>query len=67
MLPKKAANFTDAKAMAEMTDGELFWKMNTGRAPMPAWNDLLPLEQRWELVNYIRTFAHPDHTASASK
>ena len=57
VLPRKAANFTDAKAMASMTDGELFWKMSTGRAPMPGWNDLLPLEQRWELVNYIRTFA----------
>jgi mono/diheme cytochrome c family protein len=58
VLPRKAANFTDAKAMSEKTDGELFWKMSNGRAPMPAWKELLPVRQRWELVNYLRTFAH---------
>jgi mono/diheme cytochrome c family protein len=57
VLPRKAASFRDAKTMGSTTDGELFWKMSTGRAPMPAWGDLLPVEQRWELVNYIRTFA----------
>ena len=65
VLPRKPANFTDAKMMDEMTDGELFWKMSTGRAPMPAWRDLLPVKQRWELVNYLRTFAHG--TAGPSK
>jgi mono/diheme cytochrome c family protein len=62
VLPTKAANFRDAKTMASMTDGELFWKMSTGRAPMPAWNDLLTVEQRWQLVNYIRTFARASAT-----
>lgn len=66
VLPKKAANFADAKTMASMTDGELFWKMSTGRAPMPGWNDLLPVEQRWELVNYIRTFARPGHAKKSA-
>jgi mono/diheme cytochrome c family protein len=58
VLPRKAANFTDGKTMSAMTDGELFWKMSNGRAPMPAWKELLPVRQRWELVNYLRTFAH---------
>ena len=65
VLPTKAANFTDARVMASMTDGELFWKMSTGRAPMPAWNDLLTVEQRWQLVNYIRAFARDGVTAPA--
>jgi mono/diheme cytochrome c family protein len=65
VLPRKAANFTDATKMATMTDGELFWKMSNGRAPMPAWKELLPVKQRWELVNYLRTFAHA--TGAASK
>jgi mono/diheme cytochrome c family protein len=35
---------------------------------MPAWEELLPDDQRWELVNYIRTFARPDSaTTSAAK
>ena len=66
MLPRKAANFTDAIKMATMTDGELFWKMSNGRAPMPAWKELLPVKQRWELVNYLRTFAHTSANASKS-
>lgn len=55
-LPKKPANFTDAKMMKEATDGELFWKITTGRPPMPTWESL-PETQRWELVNYVRTFS----------
>jgi mono/diheme cytochrome c family protein len=40
--------------MQKATDGELFWKMTTGRAPMPSWQDKLTETQRWELVNYLR-------------
>lgn len=57
VLPKKPANFTDAKMMSALTDGELFWKLSTGRPPMPAWGEVLSVKQRWELVNYLRTFA----------
>ncbi|HVB57677.1 MAG TPA: cytochrome c [Candidatus Acidoferrales bacterium] len=57
-LTIKPANFTDAKMMSQMTDGELFWKMSKGRGAMPAWEDQLSETERWELVNYIRTFAH---------
>jgi len=55
-LPKKPANFTDTKMMNAATDGELFWKITNGRPPMPTWQ-ALPETQRWELVNYIRTFS----------
>jgi mono/diheme cytochrome c family protein len=63
-LPRKPANFTDTKMMSEATDGELFWKMTTGRPPMPTW-ETLSETQRWELVNYLRTFAAK--AASANK
>lgn len=53
-LPQEPANFTDAQMMKKATDGELFWKMTTGRAPMPSWEDHLSETQRWELVNYLR-------------
>ena len=55
-LPRKPANFTDSKMMNATTDGELFWMISTGRPPMPTWQTLSET-QRWELVNYIRTFA----------
>jgi mono/diheme cytochrome c family protein len=50
----KPANFTDAKLMAEETDGSLFWKMSNGRGPMPAWKENLSDKERWELVGFIR-------------
>ncbi len=50
----KPANFTDAKMMATETDGSLFWKMTSGRGPMPSWKDTLTDKERWELVGYIR-------------
>jgi len=50
----KPANFTDAKMMRAETDGSIFWKMSTGRGPMPAWKDVLTEKERWELVGYIR-------------
>jgi len=40
-----------------MTDGELFWKISEGRRPMPEFKKRLTEEQRWQLVNYVRTFA----------
>lgn len=51
------ANFTDAKAMSRVTDGELFWKITTGHRPMPGFKDKLTDEERWQAVDYIRTFA----------
>jgi len=56
-LPEKPANFTDAKLTQKVTDGELFWKISTGRAPMPSWQDHFSETQRWELVNYLRVLS----------
>jgi mono/diheme cytochrome c family protein len=56
----KPSNFTDAKMMSEMTDGELFWRMSEGRPPMPPWKDQLTETQMWQLVNYLRTLAPKD-------
>ncbi len=56
-LSVKPANFTDPKLMKSETDGSLFWKMSNGRGPMPSWKGTLSETQRWQLVDYIRTFA----------
>jgi len=50
-------DFTDTQKMSESTDGELFWQITRGRLPMPAFADKLNEEERWEVVDYIRTFA----------
>ena len=41
------------------SDGSLFWKITTGKKPMPAYGKRLSETDRWNLVNYIRTI--PKH------
>jgi mono/diheme cytochrome c family protein len=54
-LKPKPANFTTAK-IQEQSDGALFWKLTTGRSPMASYKEILTDTQRWQLVNYIRSF-----------
>jgi mono/diheme cytochrome c family protein len=54
-LMPKPANFT-TEAIQAQSDGALFWKMTEGRAPMASYRETLKENQRWQLVNYIRTF-----------
>jgi mono/diheme cytochrome c family protein len=56
-LEKKPANLGARIRETGEKDGELFWKISEGRAPMVTWKTSLSETQRWELVNYIRTFA----------
>ena len=57
ILTTQPGNFTDASRMAEHTDGELFWKISTGREQMPAFEKKLSEQKRWQLVNYLRALA----------
>lgn len=50
-------DFTDAQEMRGLMDGELYWQITYGRLPMPAFADKVSEEGRWQLVDYIRTFA----------
>lgn len=56
MYTPPPADFTRS-AMANIRDGELFYKITEGRKPMPSFKKLLTADQRWKLVRYIRTFA----------
>jgi mono/diheme cytochrome c family protein len=56
-LERKPANLGARIKETGEKDGELFWKISEGRAPMVTWKASLSETQRWELVNYIRTFA----------
>jgi mono/diheme cytochrome c family protein len=57
MYDPMPSDFTDVHMMNEMSDGEIFWKMTEGRRPMPSFKKELTDEQRWQLVNFLRTFA----------
>jgi mono/diheme cytochrome c family protein len=37
------------------TDGALWWKITFGKRPMPGFGLRLSNEERWNLVNYLRT------------
>ena len=52
-LNPKPADWT-SKRVQDESDGELFWKISTGRGAMPAWKHL-PEKDRWALVQYLRT------------
>jgi hypothetical protein len=57
MLPYKPANL-DTSEVWQQTDGAIFWKIGTGRYPMPAWDPALTEEDRWNVINFMRsTFA----------
>lgn len=44
-------------ALWGQSDGELFWKVTEGRKPMPSYAQTLTEEQRWHVVNFLRTLA----------
>ncbi len=52
-LNPKPADWT-SKRVQDESDGELFWKISTGRGPMPSWKHL-PETDRWSVVHYIRS------------
>ena len=59
------ADLTDAKRMASVADGEIFYQITEGRRPMPSFKSRLTQDQRWQLVLLVRTFA--PSTAAAEK
>lgn len=55
-LRRKPADLTDKEHMTENTDGELFWKISKGiQGIMPAGEKRMTEEERWNVVNYVRT------------
>lgn len=45
------------EAYQSQTDGEHFYKTKFGRGEMPAYENKIPDEDIWHMVNYMRTFA----------
>ena len=61
-------DFTDVSKMDRLTEGELYWQVTKGRRPMPSFAEKLNDEQRWQVVDYIRTFARkPSSLDSTSR
>ena len=57
-LRRKPADLTNKERMTAMTDGEVFWKISKGiTGIMPAGEKRMSEEERWHVVNYVRTLA----------
>ena len=57
-LRRKPANLSNKERMTAMTDGEVFWKISKGiNGIMPAGEKRMTEEERWNVVNYVRTLA----------
>ena len=62
-LSTEPADLSDPVFQSLLTDGEIFWKMSTGRRKgkevlMPAMSEKIPAEEdRWKVVAYVRSLA----------
>ncbi len=53
-LKPRPADFTKDNIQSQ-TDGAIYWKLTEGKAPMAAYKETLTEQQRWQLVNFIRS------------
>jgi mono/diheme cytochrome c family protein len=62
-LDPKPADLSDGMMLSSLSDGYLFWRVSKGGAmepfnsAMPAWEEGLTEEQRWQVISYIRTLS----------
>jgi mono/diheme cytochrome c family protein len=57
-LRRVPADLSDSKRMPKLSDGELFWKITKGiPGIMPGREKDLTEEERWHVVNFVRTLA----------
>lgn len=58
ILRRKPADLSNKERMSTMTDGEVLWKISKGiTGIMPPGEKRMSEEERWHVVNYVRTLA----------
>lgn len=60
----KISDWTDPKALATQTDGELYNIIKSGKDKMPPEGDRAKADDIWNLVIYVRSLA-PAQTSAA--
>jgi len=50
-------NLTDAAALKNHTDGEIYWVIKNGHQDMPPEGPRVKGEELWDLVNYVRSLS----------
>ena len=65
-LEKSPGDLSKATVWDE-SDGAIFWKLSTGKKPMPTFDTLTTETERWQIINYMRTLAPKPAPAPASQ
>ena len=47
----------DMTKLGSQSDGALFWKITEGKKPMASFAKKLSEQQRWDVINYMRTLS----------
>lgn len=65
-LNPKPANLAN-KTLWEQSDGALFWKISHGHTPMPGFSSTMTEDQRWQLVDFVRSLSPKPAAKAATK
>lgn len=64
-----SADFTDLRQMDQLAPRDLYLTVTQGRGSMPSWQARLSQDERWAIIDYLRTFSYdptlPQEVASA--
>jgi cbb3-type cytochrome c oxidase subunit III len=53
-----AADFTDLQLMDDLAPRDLYLVVTQGKGSMPAWQGRLAQDERWAVIDYLRTFSY---------
>lgn len=53
-----SADFTDLRQMDSLAPRDLYLTLTQGRGSMPAWQSVLNQDERWAVIDYVRTFTY---------
>ncbi len=53
-----SADFTDLRLMDNLAPRDLYLTITQGRGSMPSWQSRLSQDDRWAVIDYIRTFTY---------
>jgi mono/diheme cytochrome c family protein len=63
-----AADFTDLRVVDDLAPRDFYLTVTQGKGSMPAWQGRLSQDERWAVIDYLRTFSYdpslPGETAA---
>ena len=60
-------DWRDPASLKDKTDGTLFYILTRGHGKMPAQEDRMKADQKWHLINFIRSLAKKDEKSKETK